>query len=158
MTHYDADIKCGYCGKKISIHPLAKYREPFCNPTCEDKYLQEQMEERKNIEELHKVYGSELGYSDEGMKYDEAVKIKNDIIKEYKTLKEQIGGDHYKNLAIQPAYYSYKNKLRWHEGEIVKYITRHRFKNGVEDLYKAAHLIEMLIELEYGVPINADST
>ena len=61
----------------------------------------------------------------------------------------QIDGDHYKNLAIQPAVYSYKNKLNWHEGEIIKYVTRHRNKNGKVDLEKARHLIDMLIELEY---------
>lgn len=61
----------------------------------------------------------------------------------------QVDGDHYKNLAIQPAVYSYKNKLGWHEGEIIKYVTRHRNKNGKIDLEKARHLIDMLIELEY---------
>lgn len=65
------------------------------------------------------------------------------------TLEIQIDGDHYKKYPIQPAYYSYKNKLGWHEGEIIKYVTRHRDKNGKIDLEKAIHLLEMLIELEY---------
>ena len=61
----------------------------------------------------------------------------------------QIDGDHYKNFAIQPAEYSYKNKMNWHQGEIIKYITRYKLKNGRTDLEKARHLIDMLIEFEY---------
>lgn len=66
------------------------------------------------------------------------------------SLDKQVDGDHYKRLEIQPAYYSYKNGLNWHQGEIVKYISRYKFKNGIVDLEKAIHLIEMLIELENG--------
>lgn len=64
-------------------------------------------------------------------------------------LTKQVDGDHYKNLAIQPAVYSFKNKLNWHQGEIIKYVTRYKNKNGKVDLEKAKHLIDMLIELEY---------
>ena len=64
----------------------------------------------------------------------------------------QVDGDHYKNLAIQPAVYSYKNNLNWHQGEIIKYVTRYKDKNGKVDLEKARHLIDMLIELEYDSP------
>ena len=68
------------------------------------------------------------------------------------TLEVQVDGDHYKNFPIQPAVYSYTNKLNWHQGEIIKYITRYNLKNGKKDLEKAKHLIEMLIELEYDSP------
>jgi hypothetical protein len=62
----------------------------------------------------------------------------------------QVDGDHYKKLKIQPAVYSYKNfGPAWHQGEIIKYITRYRDKNGRKDLEKALHLVQMLIELEY---------
>ena len=65
-------------------------------------------------------------------------------------LKRQVDGDHYKKLNIQPAVYSYKNfGPAWHQGEIIKYVTRYRDKNGRKDLEKAIHLLEMLIELEY---------
>lgn len=59
--------------------------------------------------------------------------------------KVQIGGSHYKNKPIQPEKYSYVNKLGWHEGEVVKYITRWKEKGGVEDLEKAKHVIDLLI-------------
>lgn len=62
----------------------------------------------------------------------------------------QVGGNHYKNLVIQPAEYAYKNKLDFFQGNVVKYITRFRDKNGLEDLKKAKHFIDLLIQFEYG--------
>ena len=61
--------------------------------------------------------------------------------------KRQIGGDHYKKYAIQPTEYAEKNGLSFAEGCIVKYITRWRDKNGVEDLKKIIHYAEMLIDM-----------
>lgn len=63
-------------------------------------------------------------------------------------LGEQVGGDHYKGRAIQPIQYIHANGLGFCEGNVVKYITRWREKNGVADLRKAIHYIELLIELE----------
>lgn len=58
----------------------------------------------------------------------------------------QVGGSHYQERAIQPIDYIIANKLNFCEGSVVKYITRHRFKNGIEDLEKAKHYVEFLIE------------
>ena len=58
----------------------------------------------------------------------------------------QVGGDHYKKLAIQPAEYCFRNKLNNLESEAVGYITRSRFKNGSEDIKKAIHTLELLLE------------
>lgn len=63
-------------------------------------------------------------------------------------LDSQIGGDHYKKLAIQPVEYIQANGLRFIEGSIVKYVTRWRDKNGIEDLKKARHFLDLLIEFE----------
>ena len=63
-------------------------------------------------------------------------------------LKEQVGGDHYSKLAIQPAVYSERNNLSYLQGNAIKYITRYKDKGGVEDLYKAIHTVKLLIELE----------
>ena len=63
-------------------------------------------------------------------------------------LKEQVGGDHYSKLAIQPVEYITKNKLSYLAGNVIKYVTRYKDKNGVEDLEKAKHYINLLIELE----------
>ena len=58
----------------------------------------------------------------------------------------QHGGDHYKNRAIQPWDYVIANEMGYLEGTIVKYITRYKDKNGVEDLMKARHFLDKLIE------------
>lgn len=60
----------------------------------------------------------------------------------------QVGGGHYKDRAIQPWDYIAANKLGFFEGNAIKYITRWREKGGVEDLRKAKHYIDKLIELE----------
>jgi len=61
---------------------------------------------------------------------------------------KQTGGDHYKKLAIQPMQYSLANKLNYAQANTIKYVTRYKDKNGIEDLKKAIHCIELLIEFE----------
>lgn len=63
-----------------------------------------------------------------------------------KSLETQVGGSHYKGFAIQPAEYSIKNKLGFAEGNVVKYVSRAQLKGGLEDLLKAKHYLDMLIE------------
>ena len=60
----------------------------------------------------------------------------------------QVGGNHYLKLAIQPVEYAMANKLDACQANIVKYVTRFREKNGIEDLRKAQHYIELLIAYE----------
>lgn len=67
----------------------------------------------------------------------------------------QVGGDHYKKLAIQPIEYAHYNKLGPAEFSVVKYVTRWRDKGGVESLRKAIHCIELLIEMEEKKQINS---
>ena len=64
-------------------------------------------------------------------------------------LKEQVGGDHYSKLAIQPVTYINANGLNYLQGNVIKYVTRYKDKGKpLEDLQKAQHYIQMLIELE----------
>lgn len=63
-------------------------------------------------------------------------------------LQRQVGGDHYKNKGIQPIDYILANELDFCEGNVIKYTTRWRNKNGVEDLKKARHYLDFLIERE----------
>lgn len=65
-------------------------------------------------------------------------------------LTKQVGGDHYKNTSIQPIEFIRANNLTFCEGSALKYITRHRRKNGKEDLEKAIHYLELEIEGTYG--------
>lgn len=60
----------------------------------------------------------------------------------------QVDGNHYKNLKIQPVEYIHANNIPYIEGNIIKYITRWRDKNGVKDLEKVKHYVDLLIELE----------
>ena len=60
----------------------------------------------------------------------------------------QIGGNHYSKLKIQPMEYSMANGLDACQHTIVKYVTRFRDKAGAQDLEKARHVIDMLIEFE----------
>ena len=60
--------------------------------------------------------------------------------------KHQVGGDHYQVQSIQPIDYILANELDFCEGNIVKYITRWKYKNGLEDLKKARHYLDFLIE------------
>ncbi len=63
---------------------------------------------------------------------------------------KQEGGSHYKNLKIQPMQYALENKLDYAQANVVKYVTRHKEKNGKEDLLKAIHNLELMIEFYYG--------
>ena len=65
-------------------------------------------------------------------------------------LSTQVGGDHYSKLAIQPVEYITRNGLGFVEGSVIKYVTRHRSKGGAEDIRKAIHFLNLLLELEYG--------
>lgn len=62
----------------------------------------------------------------------------------------QIGGDHYSKMKIQPFQYSMENGLDPMQHTIIKYVTRFRDKNGLADLQKARHVIDLLIEFEGG--------
>ena len=67
----------------------------------------------------------------------------------YKALDIQVGGGHYKDMKIQPIEFCHANNIGAAEGAAIKYICRHRFKNGRVDLEKAIHTLQVLIELEY---------
>ena len=60
----------------------------------------------------------------------------------------QVGGDHYKAKSIQPWDFIAANQLGYFEGNIVKYVSRWRDKGGINDLKKARHYLDKLIELE----------
>jgi len=75
-------------------------------------------------------------------------------------LNVQVGGGHYKQKRIQPVEYIAANNLNFLEGCIVKRITRWRDKNGIEDLQKIKHEVDLLIEMEkrYGTESNPPQT
>ena len=62
---------------------------------------------------------------------------------------KQVGGDHYKGMVIEPVEFCQRNGLGFCESSVIKYVCRHKRKNGVEDLRKAIHFLELCIGLEY---------
>tara|TARA_X000001388_G_scaffold66433_1_gene53240 strand:+ start:299 stop:670 length:372 start_codon:yes stop_codon:yes gene_type:complete len=84
------------------------------------------------------TFGENLGEEMSDSEWDKQI--------DAKASNRQIGGDHYKKLAIQPAEYCFRNNLNNLESEAISYITRSRFKNGSEDIKKAIHTLEMLLE------------
>ena len=63
--------------------------------------------------------------------------------------KKQIGGKHYLKYKVQPSKFVVENKLLYPEGCVIKYILRHQDKGGKQDLEKAKHFIDMIIERDY---------
>lgn len=61
-------------------------------------------------------------------------------------LDKQEGGKHYKDMAIQPIEFIVKNNLPYREANVLKYTCRHASKNGAEDIKKAIHYLEMILE------------
>jgi hypothetical protein len=61
-------------------------------------------------------------------------------------MRRQEGGEHYTKMPIQPWEIIERNGLDFWEGNVLKYLLRHKTKNGAEDLKKAIHYIEYLVE------------
>lgn len=76
------------------------------------------------------------------------IKLDADVSQAVNALSVQVAGDHYKKLKIQPIEYIHANGIPFAEGSAIKYLTRWRDKGGVDDLKKARHFIDLLIELE----------
>jgi hypothetical protein len=71
---------------------------------------------------------------------------KNDILIQQAS-KKQVSGSHYKDFAIQPVEFIHANNIGYLEGNVIKYVCRWKNKNGLEDLDKAIHYLELLKEL-----------
>lgn len=67
----------------------------------------------------------------------------------YDSLDEQVDGNHYKKMKIQPAYFINENRLEFAEGNAIKYICRHKSKGKSKDIEKAIHYLQMILERDY---------
>lgn len=74
-----------------------------------------------------------------------------------KTLETQIGGNHYKDMNIQPLEFIMANNMPYCEANIIKYVCRYKSKNGIQDLNKARHYLDILIEHEQRRTESGDS-
>lgn len=66
-------------------------------------------------------------------------------------LDKQVGGNHYKKYNIQPVEFIMENNIGYMEGNVIKYVVRHKDKGGIADLEKAMHYLQMLIEHERNI-------
>lgn len=100
------------------------------------------------------VTGKEVEIDKDMFSYhaDDLTLIKNEVLesKPYNPLIAQEGGGHYKNRGIQPIEYSEANNLGACQHSVVKYITRHQDKNGIEDLSKIIHFTFLEAYFKYG--------
>jgi hypothetical protein len=69
----------------------------------------------------------------------------------------QEGGDHYRKMKIQPIEFIHANELDFLQGNVIKYITRHKNKNGAADVRKALHYCQLILELQYKEETNGDN-
>lgn len=65
-------------------------------------------------------------------------------------LSSQVGGQHYKDMAIQPVEFIHANNIGYLEGNVLKYIVRHKAKNGEQDVRKALHYCQLILKMQYG--------
>jgi len=107
-----------------------------------------------NPEELPFIDDEPYSPDYDGLEQEESESL-NDQYAEIEKVRQsawnkQEGGSHYKNLKIQPMQYALENKLDYAQANVVRYVTRHADKNGKEDLLKAIHNLELMIEFYYG--------
>lgn len=65
-------------------------------------------------------------------------------------LDQQVAGDHYRSLTIQPVEFIHANNLTFLEGCVVKRVCRHKNKAGAQDIRKAIHELQLILKLQYG--------
>ena len=100
--------------------------------------------------EIRKLLDGWNVYNKNGMLYCGGIWVERLEDKEIniKASETQIGGSHYSEMAIQPTEFIHKNNLSFIQGNIIKYVCRYKLKGGIEDLNKAKHYIDLLIEFE----------
>ena len=98
------------------------------------------------------VTGEEVEIDEDMYSYhaSDLVLVNDKESKLYNPLVAQEGGGHYKNRGIQPLEYTMQNNLSFCEGNVVKYISRYKSKNGIEDLAKVIHYALLSAYEAYG--------
>ena len=97
---------------------------------------------------LNRIMAEETKERNKRSVHIEQLKFEDNAEKPASALATQIGGSHYSSMKIQFITYIYANNIGFLEGNVIKYVSRWREKNGIEDLRKASHYLDMLIEME----------
>lgn len=74
-----------------------------------------------------------------------------EMMREQTALTKQEGGSHYMNMKIQPVEFIVANNIDFLEANVIKYVCRHESKNREQDIRKAIHYCELILQLKYGV-------
>ena len=99
-------------------------------------------------------HGIKLTFNDQKLKQEDMSIILNDYLRSVKKMTSKVwdkqhGGSHYQKFKIQPSKFVVENELLFPEGCAIKYICRHRLKGKKEDILKAIHFLEMILERDY---------
>lgn len=138
-------IPCDWCGYKHKHHPdcfealvaSVNYKEPGMSTSCIDcpEYDEEAL--RGHL----KTFNGEPVRSFR--------EHRKSLTERSRGSERQVGGSHYRDMIITPREFGYANNLDFDQINVIKYICRHETKNGREDLQKAIHYIELMIERLY---------
>ena len=138
--------RCYRAGAEIKIHNIYREGNTVYARVTILNYLASNHSTPAPVEQLCGEAIPDKELRDEDTE-ESAVEI-NSTPEYYSELNTQIGGDHYAKCAIQPIDYIMANRLDYLQGNVIKYVTRYKNKNGVEDLEKAAHYLRIMIERE----------
>jgi len=94
---------------------------------------------------LKKAYARQKAVEEGKARKAELERVERNI-----ALESQVGGNHYSSMKIQPIEYTMKNEMNPLQHTVIKYVSRYKNKNGIEDLKKAIHSLELLIQFEEG--------
>ena len=92
---------------------------------------------------VKKVYARQKAIEEGKARKAELERVERNI-----ALETQVGGNHYNRMKIQPIEYTMKNQMNPLQHTVIKYVSRYKNKNGIEDLKKAIHSLELLIQFE----------
>lgn len=140
------NTRCYVAGADIKIHNVYHEDNAVYAEVTILNYLEAKQTTPVSLEQLCGEATPNKELRDEDTE-ESAVEI-NSTPAYYSELNTQIGGDHYAKCAIQPIDYIMANGLDYLQGNVIKYVTRYKNKNGVEDLEKAAHYLRIMIERE----------
>jgi len=154
--HHYTDKLCRRCNLNFADPKVLDYAENLRkNREAGEAAYQQTLFDRANIHGYGPVAGSvedwESGRLSRGERFVRVAPASGafELQQPQGALSRQVGGNHYKDFAIQPVEFCQRNELGYCESNIIKYVCRHKRKGGKQDLEKVRHYIDLLIDMEY---------
>lgn len=160
---YKSDIPCTNCGnwreatkseviEAFKKHLVYRYGKDWETMKIKEKHPNSYFDINDGLwkVEISKYFDNWFVWNTNGVLYCNGIWVERLEEEEIniKASETQIGGSHYSNMAIQPTEFIHKNNLSFIQGNIIKYVCRYKSKGGIQDLNKAKHYIDLLIEFE----------